>query len=92
MKIFKLGSCEIIISDGNMRMEPDTHTNSITNPSSMGNPAIQVQLNQELISGDSGDSPALDQIGSEGELFCNFLPLKSIFLVSHILFVRADIQ
>ncbi|KAL3982369.1 Sir2 family protein [Acanthocheilonema viteae] len=54
-----------IVSDGNMRTETDTHTNSVTNPSSMGNSAIQIQVNQGLISTDSADSPVADQIGSE---------------------------
>ncbi|CAG9539951.1 unnamed protein product [Cercopithifilaria johnstoni] len=51
---------ENIISDGSMRTETDTHTNSITNPS------IQIQINQGLINTDSSDSLAVDQIGSEG--------------------------
>ncbi|VDK70081.1 unnamed protein product [Onchocerca ochengi] len=58
---------ENIILDGNMRTETDTHINSVTNPSSIGSSAIHVQVNQELINTDSGDSPAVDQIAGEGE-------------------------
>lgn len=52
-----------------MRTETDTHTNSVTTPSSIGNSVVQVEANQGLINTDSGDSPTADQISSEGELF-----------------------
>uniref|UniRef100_A0A1I7W154 NAD-dependent protein deacetylase sir-2.1 n=1 Tax=Loa loa TaxID=7209 RepID=A0A1I7W154_LOALO len=61
----ELGS-ENIMLDGNMRTETDTHTNSATNPTPIDNFANQIQVNQGFTNLDSGDSPAIDQIGSEG--------------------------
>ncbi|VDK81416.1 unnamed protein product [Litomosoides sigmodontis] len=49
-----------------MRTETDAHTSSVTAPSAIGNSIVQAEVNQELINTDSGDSPAVDQINSEG--------------------------
>lgn len=67
--------------DGNMRTETDPHTSSITNPSSMSSSTTQVQVNQELMNADSGDSPAVDQIGGESELLTQFSTFSDQFFL-----------
>ncbi|EJD73785.1 Sirt1 protein [Loa loa] len=66
LQLMKSDSGENIMLDGNMRTETDTHTNSATNPTPIDNFANQIQVNQGFTNLDSGDSPAIDQIGSEG--------------------------
>ncbi|VDM15457.1 unnamed protein product [Wuchereria bancrofti] len=63
----KFGSGENIILDGNMRTETDTYSNSVTNSSSMGNSAIQIQglTDSGDSSADSGDLSAVDEVSGE---------------------------
>uniref|UniRef100_A0A5S6PM67 NAD-dependent protein deacetylase sir-2.1 n=1 Tax=Brugia malayi TaxID=6279 RepID=A0A5S6PM67_BRUMA len=65
----KFGSGENIVLDGNMGTETDTYASSVTNSSSMGNSAVQMQglTDSRDSSADSGDISAVDEVSGESE-------------------------
>lgn len=60
---------ENIVLDGNMGTETDTYASSVTNSSSMGNSAVQMQglTDSRDSSADSGDISAVDEVSGESE-------------------------